>query len=317
MKRILWIGIVACAGYALLLPGIACGETQKRLGQAVFSVHKVDHGARVAGMGGAFTAIADDIGTIFVNPAGLTNVEDREYTLGYTRWLVDTRFYSGALAYNTTRGVVGLAVTAFSVPDVEETTIYQPIGTGRMLEIGDFSIGGSYATKLTDKLSFGFQVRWTQETIDVDKLTGVDVNFGTTFNTGFRSLRLGMAFKNLGKDIKAREINYQMPVAFDFGFAMEVFGEKGSDPSYLTLTGESHYATDYSEPRYRIGGELWLQNAFALRAGVKPGYDTEVFSVGLGLKVKPVEGKVVRVDFAYSDGNDFEPPLRFSLSGSF
>ena len=35
------------------------------------------------------------------------------------------------------------------------------------------------------------------------------------------------------------------------------------------------------------------------------------------MKVKPVEGKVVRVDFAYSDGNDFEPPLRFSLSGSF
>lgn len=62
---------------------------------------------------------------------------------------------------------------------------------------------------------------------------------------------------------------------------------------------------------------LWMQNAFALRAGVKPGYDTEVFSLGLGLKVKPVEGKVVRVDFAYSDGNDFEPPLRFSLSGSF
>ena len=60
-----------------------------------------------------------------------------------------------------------------------------------------------------------------------------------------------------------------------------------------------------------------MQSMFGVRGGVKPGYDTEVFSLGLGLKVKPIEGKVVRVDFAYSDGNDFEPPLRFSLSGSF
>ena len=60
----------------------------------------------------------------------------------------------------------------------------------------------------------------------------------------------------------------------------------------------------------------WMQSMFGLRGGVKPGYDTEVFSPSLGLKVKPVQGKVVRVDLAYSDGNDFEPPLRFSLSGS-
>ena len=44
----------------------------------------------MAGMGGSFVAVADDINTIFVNPAGLTHIDRAEYALGYTRWLVDS-----------------------------------------------------------------------------------------------------------------------------------------------------------------------------------------------------------------------------------
>ena len=126
-----------------------------------------------------------------------------------------------------------------------------------------------------------------------------------------------MAFKNLGKDVKSRETNYQMPVTFNFAFAIEVFGKKGSSRTYLTVTGENHYATDFAQPQYRLGGELWFQNTLALRAGYKPRYDTETYSLGLGVKFQPIGGKEVRLDFSYSDGNDFEAPLRFSLSGSF
>jgi long-subunit fatty acid transport protein len=301
----------------LLFPQVSDAGSQKRLGRAVLHVLKVDQGARIAGLGGAFVAVADDIHTIFVNPAGLTHIEKAEYMLSYTRWLVDSKFYSGAFAYNTRRGVLGLSVMAFSLPKTEETTIFQPQGTGRQLDTGDVSIGVSYARKMTDKLSFGAQMRWTQETLDQDRLSAVDVNLGTIFYTGFKSLRLGMGFTNLGRDQRVREMNYQMPVMFNFAFAVEALGKKGGD-TYLTVTGENQYATDFAEPQYRVGGELWFKNTLALRGGYKFNYDLETYSLGVGVRFHPVKRREIRADFAYSSFSyKFDAPLRFSLSGSF
>lgn len=317
MKRLFWIGLQAIAISVLLSPKVSDAGNQRRLGQAILSVLKVDQGARIAGIGGAFVAVADDINTIFVNPAGLTHIEKMEYMLSYTRWLVDSKFYSGAVAYNTRRGVLGLSVLAYALPKTEETTIFQPLGTGRNLDAGDVSIGVSFARKMTDKLSFGAQIRWTQETLDQDRFSVVDVNLGTTFYTGFKSLRMGMGFTNLGKDQKIRSINYQMPVMFNIAFAIEALGKKGGD-TYLTVTGENQYATDFAEPQYRIGGELWFKNTLALRGGYKFNYDLETYSLGAGVKFHPVKRREIRADFAYSNFSyRFDAPLRFSLSGSF
>ena len=41
---------------------------------------KIDGGSRPAGMGGAFVGLANDVNTIFSNPAGLTTVQAHELT---------------------------------------------------------------------------------------------------------------------------------------------------------------------------------------------------------------------------------------------
>ena len=84
MKRILSIGLTVTAICVLVLPQFADGG-QKRLGRAVMHVLKVEQGARLAGMGGTFVAIADDINTIFMNPAGLTQVTRPEFQVSFQR----------------------------------------------------------------------------------------------------------------------------------------------------------------------------------------------------------------------------------------
>ena len=316
MKRLLFVGLATMVVCACLWPqGADAG--QSRLGRSVLHVLKVEQSARISGLGGTFVSLADDVNAIFVNPAGLTHVENGEFLLSYNRWLVDSKFYTGALAYNVGSGVLGLSVMAHQPKDIQETTIFQPLGTGRILDAGDISIGVAFARKLTDKLSFGALVRWTQETLDVDRISSVDVTLGSVFYTGFRSLRLAMSFANLGPDERALEMKYHLPVAFTFGFAGEIYGDVG-EQAYLTVTGESYYATDVADPQYRIGGELWFQNALALRAGYKFNYDEESYSAGLGVKFTPAEGRELRADFSYSDfGGVFDAPLRFTLSGAF
>ena len=317
MKRTLWIGLTAALICALLYPRGADAQDQRRLSRMVLPVLKIDHGARMAGMGGSFVAVSDNIDAIFSNVAGLTHIEGSAFTLGYTRWLMNDHILNGGLAFKTGYGVLGLSVFTFRPTGFEETTIFQPTGTGREPDTGDLSLGVAYAKKLTDKLSVGSLFRWTQQTLDTDRLSAFDVNVSTFFYTGFKSLRLGMTFENMGKDVKVVEDVRKMPVSFSTAAAMEIVGAKG-DPSYLTFTAENHYATDFADPQYRLGGEFWLQNSFALRAGYKVNYDEESWTLGAGLKFTMADGRVVQADIAYSDfGAYLNAPLRVTLSGAF
>lgn len=317
MIRKLWIGLMVAGICVLLYPQFAGAQSQSRDARVVLSFLKIDHGARMVGMGGAFVAIADDMDAIFSNVAGLTHIERAGFSLGYTRWLFSDGIYSGGFAYNTPHGVLGLSVVGFKPHSFEETTIFQPQGTGREPAMGNISIGLAYASKLTDRLSIGTLLRWTQETLDTDNLNVLDFSVSTLFYTGFKSLRLGMAFENLGKDLTLVEDRASMPVSFTIGGAMEILGEKG-DQTYLTVTGENYYATDAAKVQYRLGGELWLQETLALRGGYKVNFDEETFSVGAGFKFNPSEGRQLRVDVSYTDfGMYLDAPIRFTVGGSF
>ncbi len=284
---------------------------------------KIGQGARAVAMGDAFTAVADDINAIFWNGSGLVHVERVAYQLNWTRFLLDTQLYSAAAVWNTrsARGeVLGISVVSHNPKPSKETTIYQPNGTGQDVVVHNISVGLLYAIKFTDKFSFSAKANYVQEKLYTVKTTGFTVDVGSFFYTGFRSLRIAMAFRNFGPDRKSGDRAYLLPLVYNIGVAAEVYGEKG-DPSYLTASVESAFFVDF-EQRWHFGAELWLQNALALRAGWKWNYDLESIAVGAGLK-QTFGGRTITADVAVSllQKNDgvvmFDPPIRVSVGGTF
>jgi hypothetical protein len=207
---------------------------------------------------------------------------------------------------------------------VEETTILKPNGTGRMLKLGDVAVGGMYAFRMTDKLSFGAHFRFIQETLDKDPIKTTAFDVGSLFHTGFHSVRVAMSLKNFGRDIRTRAsaaavgqtiVTFTMPLVFNIGAAMEIYGKK-EDPTHMPVSFENLFAIDANE-RYHLGAELWLGGILALRGGYKFRYDEETMSGGAGLKYT-MKGKTVNVDFSYTDfGSRLTAPLRFTVGGSF
>jgi len=330
MKRFSVMLLLAATGVALLSPPSEAVvqetsqrryDTHKWVGLGGLSFLKVGQGARPAAMGDAYTAVADDINAVFWNPAGLTEIRGTAWTATYTSWLVDSYFFSAAVAHNTGSnkgGVLGASVIAFRTGDIPETTIFQPQGTGQKVSAGDIALGGVYAVKLTNKFSFASRVSWVYQKLYTKNVTTVSVDVGTLFYTGFKSLRLAMAMKNFGPDKKVVDTKFFMPLYYNVAAAAEFFGEKGG-PAYLTMSGESAFAADY-DLRAHVGAELWLRNVFALRAGYKFNYDTDGFSVGAGLKYEVAKERTVTLDVSYTDMGRFfrdDVPIRLTIGGAF
>lgn len=298
-------------------PQIIRSEDFRKLGVAAFSFMNVTQGARTAAMGDAFSSVANDINAIFFNPAGLALIKRASYTFSYTRWLVDTAFYNGAVAYNTTKGVIGISLLNYDVGEMEVRTIYNPGGTGEKIKSGANAIGVAYAWKATDRLGLGLKATYVSETLHQDQITATVLDVGTYFFTGFRSSRIALSMRNFGPDTKVVGENqkFLMPMNFDVGAAMEVYGKQG-DPTYLTVSFASVYSVDF-EQRWNFGTELWMANVLAVRGGYKVNYDEESWSIGAGFK-GTFGDRSVMVDLSYSDFGPFlDAPIRLSVGGAF
>ena len=293
-------------------------EDFNRAGKTIYNFLRVEQGARPVAVGGAFTAIADDINSIFYNPAGLVHIQSMEYVFSYADWLVGSKFFSGALGYSMGFGTVGISFVHFGIEEFEETLPLQPEGTGRMVGAGNLALGLAYAREITDKLALGGQVRYIQEKLDQDVRKTVAFDVSTFYNTGFRNLKLGAVLRNLGPDQAVSKVtrseSFPMPIDFNVTVASEIIGNRES-PYSLTLAFENGFTIDLGD-RYRVGAELWLMNLLALRGGYRFNYSNEDFSFGLGLS--PVlMGKKINIDLAYSNFKEyFDSPIRLSISGT-
>jgi len=290
--------------------------TNARLTTTSFGFVKLTTNARAVAMGDAYSAVGNDISSIFYNPAGITQLEtERAVMGGYTKWIVGSNLGTFAFAVKTNVATFGVSAIYFQTDEFEERTSQNPGGTGRMVRGSDIAVGFTVAKQLTDKLSFGGQIRWIKEDLDLIDFSTVDVNFGTVFFTGYRSTRLAMSLRNLGSDKEVVAQKARIPTVFYISGAGEIYGNLG-DPFSLTASVEQAFFTDYAA-RYYVGGEAWINNTLALRAGYKTRHDSESWSVGAGVK-QSIGSQSLNVDIAFSKASEFdENPIRLTVGYGF
>ena len=354
MKKII-IVLTALAMVMLVVPSY--GQLTK-VGTVGFKFLDVGVGARPLAMGEAYTAMADDASSVFWNPAGVANVESGDLFAGYTKWPADINLYSVALAHQLNMPVVGegalaLSGTILNTGLMNRTTEYDVDGNySGTFPYEDYAFGLTLGKYLTDRFAFGSTVKLVHEKIadwDVN-LWAVDI--GTYYETGFKSIRIGMAIINFGPDAryKVDEDNdgridedpldgvsqdddngdgvidgldldgedvvqkaVPMPLTFRAGLAMDVLQNESSK---ATLVAELAHPPDNKE-RYLFGGEYWFQDVIAVRAGWKLNMDEGGFTAGVGLKWPFSSSAKISFDYAYNDLGRLTNVHRVSTSLSF
>lgn len=328
------------------------GQSQK-VGTSSLQFLKVMPTARATAMGDAFVSLASGADAVYWNPAGLTMLENHEITTTLTMWLFDTKQI--ALAYGLPLGEWGTAGFQFQYIDygrMDETRadavdlIIPPNGepffnaglTGRSFTPYSYVVGLSYAKQFTDKFSaavtakYAMESLWSNEVITVvNSVTGEKTNyktyadvllfdFGMLYNTGFRSVKLGVSVQNFGAQVKFADVAHSAPLAFRLGVSANLFGKEGllfqDDVNRFTLAYDLFQPNDY-EQQMHVGAEYAFSEAIALRGGYKVDYDSEGLTFGGGVHTE-ISGWPIRVDYSYGKMSEYLNTVhRISLGVQF
>ena len=268
---------------------------------------KINVDAKTAAMGNTMASIGrGDASSVFANPSAITGVKNMDLYAGTMSYVAEIGYNAFSVVKNLgALGVVAVSVASLDMGDIPET-INSPIGdrteysiTGRNYTGGNMAAGLTFARQVSDKLSVGMNVRYIQETIDDLSMSNVSFDFGTTFYTGYKSLRLGMTFKNIGNDVnlagwdetyQTEPVDVRMPVDFRVGMAMELLpGEN------LTLAVDASHPNDSPE-KIHIGTQYNFNNMLFIRGGYKIGYDEDTLTYGLGVSYSMINASFSMVN---------------------
>lgn len=292
MKKLSFLGIVL-----ILIIASKSFAVLSKVGMSGAQFLKVGIGCRAVGMGGAYTALVNDASSLYWNPAGMALMERPELIICDVNWIADIRNdFVGYVVPLGLSGSFGAAITVLSMGEMEETTIYEPEGTGNMFGASDLAVTLSYARNFTDKFSFGMNVKYIQETIWNMSSQGICFDFGTLYKPGFKSLVWGMAIRNFGidmsfhgeqlrmslkdtswtatdapQDFEKVTSHYPFPLNFVIGVAYNLIEDR---QNILTMALDFSHPNDGSE-KLHLGAEYGWDNRFFLRAGCQ--YDPDVW----------------------------------------
>lgn len=264
---------------------------------------KIEGGSRPAGLGGAFTGLANDINTIFWNPAGLTAVQDRELTAMQHFSFADINNNTIGYAQRVGQLVWGASfLGSFTEIERRQGPTEDPDSTAT---VGGFATGLSLAYPLSTAMSVGGTAKVISQQLDIQNAYGVAADVGLVLNLLEDRLGIGVAVQNAG----VLDGGENLPMALRAGFAYRTWkqsvaaeAEEPMPPQELwTLVADAHLPFLDANPSFHLGMERWFYDSIAARVGYRISLNenpSDGLAIGIGVR-RSGEDMLANVDFQF------------------
>jgi hypothetical protein len=261
------------------------------------SFEELPTGARQAGLGDAFTAIADDVYATYYNPAGLAQLHRSEFSAYYAK------LYSGL----TDGSSIDRSFVAYGHPTAKYGTFgfsYLNLDLAGLYSESTYAL--SYAQAFRERWNFGGSLKYLNKSYGSDTYTQNAINSDTGASLGAPDplfAKNGSSKSALSLDMGAQ---YRISRIYGLGFAVL----NANSPNMALSPGDTDQVaavykfglarrTDTTsvdaevsmrkftteEYRFNIGGERWFKDNFGIRAGLGFGSDQyQMTSVGFSYK---------------------------------
>lgn len=303
--------ILTAAGLALALAGFFAAPAQSEMagGVTAASYLKIGLGARSAGMGGAFTALADDGSAAHWNPAGLAQSRRSELMLSHFSWLQDISIEYAAFASPMgDRAALGASFLYVNYGVIEgyENNV-QTANTSAYNYAA--SLSGSYYA--SDKVSLGATVKLISEGLGDVTASTFAFDAGLLADAG--RVRFGAALSNLGGGLKFINETEKLPAALRVGVAALPFGSAITTSVEVESPFEGNMIIR-SGFEYNFNGSYFLRSGYSVFPTQEQRDPASGLSFGAGLRLSAYE-----LNYAFSPQENLagESIHRFSLSLRF
>ena len=298
---------------------------------------EIGFGTAGSAMGDAYVSIANDLSSIYWNPAGLSYMEQSEAQFIHQPWIADINTTFAALGIVLPNvGTFSLGLIHVGYGDMEVTTLEMQNGTGEIFTANDFVVSLSYGRKLANWFAFGASGKFISSKIWHSGASAFAVDMGVIVNTRFFSftgkrkdgMNIGMSISNYGTKMKydgmdllqpidilpyeegnfrdvAGKFNLQaweLPLIFRIGLSINpiVIGQQR-----LTLAVDALHPNNNAESinlglQYKL--TIPTTGDFYLRGGYKALYleDSEYgLSLGGGTTLRMMNNFAIKFEYAY------------------
>jgi len=295
MRKLIIVNLIIALTLALTLTSSVADET----GGLALEFLSFGAGARSLGMGKAYVAIADEASATYWNQAGLTQLQQPEFTTLYTTLFMDTSYSFVSYAHPTTDwGTFGINAVMLSSGNFEKVNATnEVIGT---FSDQQMSVGLSYGRRLTDTLAFGAGVNYISRALDDSQDSIISTDISCLYNPT-AALSVGFTVKNAVSTVIDGDTKDVIEPDFRLGAAYRLF-----DDDLLVSADISRMFDESMKVHGGIEYKLW-GDMLVLRAGA----DATEITGGLGLNLGEIS-----VDYAYAQ-QELGDSHRFSFSYKF
>ncbi len=286
MSRVIIRSLGLAALLALAVSSAWAGSDERK-GTSGAAELTIPVGPRGSAIGSSVASDITGAEAIFWNPAGIAGQEGTEALFSHTSYFADMKVNYVALTVpGGALGMLGFNVKVLSIGDVIVTTEQAPDGTGEVIEPTFTVLGATWARAFTDRVRFGGTVNFVNERVLDMSASGVAVDLGVQYDTGWNGMRLGMVMKNFGssmawsgsgldvntlppgsdpsssnRTLRFSTAHFEMPSYFTLAASFNAWQQ---GPSRLQVLG-AFQNNNFGGDTFNGGAEWNYRNVFALR----------------------------------------------------
>ncbi len=239
-------------------------------------------GAKPEAMGRAYTGVADDINSIYWNPAGVAMYRSGQVMFQYSP--LDLGGYYNYAAYSQpmySLGSFGVAVAQTSSGNVPRTNASNPeVPTG---EFQDTETGllGTYAYRFGDLFALGGNLKVAEHSIDGHTARGYGMDLGGLYQIKEDKYKVGFMVRNLvPPEYKFASDTERFPTVLRAGGSAYFFEDR-----LLTALDVDKTVGVSQNPKIHFGIQTYFFQDLFFRAGI----DQTEITAGVGFRWKTLE----------------------------
>lgn len=283
-QRILSLAVLCLFFMAPAMAALDFGFAREDGGQAGAFL-EFANSARSLAMAGASTAVSDDASAVLSNPAGLSQIERKDFVASYSTLFEDSKFS----VINYAQPTVDMGTFGIGLVSLQSGSFDRRDNTGS--QNGSFGTSEtafllSHGFELGKRLSLGSGMKVIREQVDNFSSTGYGLDGAALLKVN-SVLTMGLTLRNLlAPTLKLRNENDRYPLDLRVGSRWQA--------NRKLMVAMDLNQTANRSIKFRLGAEWTLNSLLALRVGVN---ETE-FTTGLGFKFKDWG---VDYSFGYND----------------